>query len=125
MNPKNHKDFKKGIAEKVGVHQDVVDELLAFYYNKIRKSLSELSYPYVMLNGIGTFQLRKTKLTKAIKKNKDILGNLEKTTYEGFEKYVPVKEKLEGYIKALKVLEDIDKEKKDFIQKKYENKSDN
>jgi nucleoid DNA-binding protein len=125
LNPKSHKDFKKGIAEKVGVHQDVVDDLLAFYFNKIRKNLSDLTYPYITLNGIGVFQLRKSKLVKAIKKNKDILGNLEKTTYEGFQKHIPVKEKLEHYNKVLIQLEELEAEKKQFKQKKYENKSDN
>ena len=47
MNPKKHKEFKKGIAEKVGVHQQVVDDFISFYYSKIRKKLSTLDYPRI------------------------------------------------------------------------------
>ena len=32
MHPKSHKEFKKGIAEDVGVHPQVVDDFITFYY---------------------------------------------------------------------------------------------
>ena len=37
----------------------------------------------------------KNRLVKKIKRNKDILGNLEKMTYKGYQKHVPIKEKIE------------------------------
>ena len=86
MNPKSHKDIKKGIADEVGVHNTVVDEFITFYYAKLRKKLSNLNYPRIQVDGLGTFYLRKNKLEKAIKKNKSILGNLAKRTYVGFAK---------------------------------------
>ena len=51
MNPKSHKEFKKGIAEKVGVHPTVVDDFITFYYAKLRKSLSNLNYPRIQVDG--------------------------------------------------------------------------
>ena len=62
MNPKKHKDFKEGIAEEVGVHKQVVDDFISFYYGKLRKKLSALEYPRINVDGLGTFYLRKTKL---------------------------------------------------------------
>ena len=40
------------------------------------------------------------KLEKSIKRHKDMLGNMEKTTYSGYGKHLPVKEKLEKLEKA-------------------------
>ena len=53
------------------------------------------------------------------KKNKDILGNLQKMTFDGYDKSVPVKEKLDKMEKLLAEVEQNIKEKKDF---KNENK---
>jgi nucleoid DNA-binding protein len=114
LKPKNHKYFFDNVAKEIKVHKDVVDDLVTFYYARIRKSLSELKDTDVNIAGLGTFTVRKRKLEKAIKRNKDILGNLEKMTYKGYDKYVPVKNKLEEMEKALDILNKKIKERKNF-----------
>lgn len=114
MKPKNHKYFYEDVAKEVGVHKDVVDNLVAFYYGKVRKSLSDLKDTHINIASLGTFTLRKSRLEKAIKRNKDILGNLEKMTYKGYEKYVPVKNKIKLMETALEKLNKKLKAKKDF-----------
>ena len=104
MKPKNHKAFFEEISKEIGVHKDTVDDIITFYYSKIRKNLSELKDTDIYVAGLGTFSIRKRKLEKAIKRNKDILGNLEKMTYKGYDKYVPVKKKLKEMEKALEML---------------------
>jgi len=94
LKPQKHKVFVKGIAEEVGVHPVLVERFISFYYTKVRRSLSDLECPRIYLEGLGTFSIRKSKLDKAINRNKDILDNLEKMTFKGYEKHVPVKEKL-------------------------------
>lgn len=114
MKPKNHKAFFDEVAKEIGIHKDVVDDFITFYYAKVRKNLSNLTDTHVSVAGLGTFTLRKKKLEKAIKRNKDILGNLEKMTYKGYEKYIPVKEKLKQMEKALTELNNKIKTKKNF-----------
>ena len=114
MKPKNHKFFFGSVASEIGVHKDVVDDIITFYYAKLRKSLSELKDVDINVSGLGTFSIRKKKLEKAIKRNKDILGNLEKMTYKGYDKYVPVKKKLEEMENALKMLNKKITNKKNF-----------
>ena len=119
MKPRNHKSFFEDVANEIGVHKDVVDDIITFYYAKVRKSLSDLEDTHVNIASLGTFTLRKSRLEKAIKRNKDILGNLEKMTYKGYEKYIPVKNKIKLMEKALEKLNKKLKAKKDF---KNENK---
>ena len=114
MKPKSHKAFFEEVAKEIGVHKDVVDDLVTFYYGKVRKSLSELKDTHISVANLGTFILRKSKLEKAIKRQKDILGNLEKMTYKGYDKYVPVKEKIKSLEKALELVKDKLKKKKAF-----------
>ena len=119
MKPKSHKFFFEEVANEVGVHKDVVDNLVTFYYNKIRKSLSELEDTHISVASLGTFTLRKSRLEKTIKRNKDILGNLEKMTFDGYDKSIPVKEKLKAMEDLLDTIEKNIKSKKKF---KDENK---
>jgi len=112
VKPKSHKDFKEGIADEVGVHQSVVDDFISFYYAKVRSKLSNLEFPRIYLDGLGTFYLRKNKLEKAIKRNKSILGNLAKRTYAGFAKSEDVQRDIEKMEKALEQME------KDILNKK-------
>lgn len=118
MNPKNYKQFKEGIAEEVGVHPNVVEDFITFYYGRLRKNLSDITYPRIFVDGLGTFVLRKQKLDKTIKRNKDILGNLGKQTYGGYEKTIAVKDKLENLQKAQKMYDEMIEHKKEFKNKK-------
>jgi nucleoid DNA-binding protein len=117
MNPKSHKELKKGIAEEVGVHPQVVEDLISFYYGKVRKTLSQLEFPRVYIQGLGTFQLRKAKIEKAIKKNKSMLGNVAKRTYNGFAKSEDIQKDINEMENALKQMEEDILNKKEFKNK--------
>jgi|TARA_R110002072_G_C7575046_1_gene501491 hypothetical protein len=112
VKPKSHRDFKKGIADEVGVHQSVVDDFLTFYYAKLRSKLSNLEFPRIHVDGLGTFYLRKTKLDKSVKRGKSILGNLAKRTYSGFAKSEDIQKDIEQMERALEQME------KDILSKK-------
>jgi nucleoid DNA-binding protein len=120
MNPKKHKEFKKGLAEEVGVHPQVVDDFISFYYSKLRKSLSTLAFPRINVEGIGTFELRKAKLALGIKKNKSILGNIAKRTYNGYAKSESIQENITQMESAMIQMESDILKRKDFKTKKNE-----
>lgn len=119
LNPKKYKTFYDEIAEEAEVHKDLVADFISFFYGRVRKNLSSLTSPKIGLPGLGTFVIRTNKLKKAIKRNKDILGNLEKMTYEGYEKHTALKEKLKEMEDLLAAVEANIKSKKEF---KNENK---
>jgi nucleoid DNA-binding protein len=118
VNPKKHREFKKDISERLNIHPDVVDDFIAFYYDTLRRELSNLTAVHIYVNNLGTFSLKKQKLEKGIKKNKDILGNLTKRTYKGMEKSQAVNEKLKQQENALKMLNESIQNKLDFKKKK-------
>ena len=118
MKPKSYKDFKKDIAEKVSVHPDVVDDFISFYYAKLRKNLSDLTYPSIMVAGLGTFFIRRRVLQKAIKNNKGMLGNLAKNTYKGYEKHMALNDRISKMESAMGMLDEIAERKEEFKRKK-------
>lgn len=118
MNPKKHSEFKEDIASELGLHQNVVNDFISYYYSQLRKELSNLTASHIYVQGLGTFSLKMNKLKKSISKNKSILGNLKKTTYKGMEKTHAVNIKLEKQEKAYeRMLEEIE-EKNKFKQEK-------
>jgi len=114
MKPKSYKEFKADIAEEVGVNASVVDDLVSFYFSKVRRSLSDLEDIRVYVDSLGTFSIRKTRLEKAIIKNKSYLGNLEKLTYNGYDKSISVQNKIETLEAALEKVEESIKKRKEF-----------
>ena len=105
LNPKSYKEFFSTIAKKCEVHEDLVEELVRFFYNEVRRNLEELDHTRILLPNLGTFTLRKGRLDRAIKRHKDMLGNIEKTTYTGYGNHLPVKDKLIKMEKAIKRVE--------------------
>jgi len=101
LNPKSYKDFFSDIAEECEVHEDLVEELVRFFYNEVRTNLENLENTRILLPNLGTFTLRKGRLDRAIKRHKDMLGNMEKTTYVGYGNHLPVKDKLDKMVSAI------------------------
>jgi nucleoid DNA-binding protein len=101
LNPKKYKDLYPEIAKECNAHADLVGNLVSFYYGRVRKALSDLDASKIYIPNLGTFTLRKKRLEKSINRNKDILGNIQKNTYKGYGKHIPVKEKIEILEKAL------------------------
>jgi len=100
LSPKSYKDFYKEIAEECEVHPDLVDDLVRFFYDKVRRELEDLNHSRILLPNLGTFITRKGRLDRAIKRHKDMLGNMEKITYKGYRDHLPLKSKLDKMIKA-------------------------
>jgi nucleoid DNA-binding protein len=118
MHPKSHKEFRNEIAEIAEVHPQVVEDFITFYYAKVRRKLSELSFPRIYVEGLGTFELRKSKLEKAIKKNKSLLGNIAKRTYNGYAKSEDIKINITQMEAALEQIHKDLLEKKSFKNEK-------
>jgi len=114
LRPKKYRDFYPDIAKECNAHPELVSDLISFYYDKVRKALSNLESSKIYLPNLGTFSLRRNRLEKSIKRNKDILGNIQKNTYKGYGKHIPVKEKIETLEKALSTMKEELTNKKKF-----------
>jgi len=125
MNPKKHKEFKKKIADEIEVHDSVVDDLISFYYARIRGALSNLEDTRVYVDGLGTFSIRKARLEKAIIKNKSYLGNLDKQTYKGYSKSINTKKKITKLEEVLKKIEDTYIKRREFKETGHESNKKN
>jgi len=77
MNPKKPKDFIKPTAEDLGQSEQLVDDVVGFYWAAVKKGLSELESPSVVVINLGTFKIRHNKIEKAEKRYKNYINKLE------------------------------------------------
>ena len=84
------------------------------YFSVPEVCFSSLEDYRVYVEGLGTFTLRKSKVEKAIIKNKSYLGNLEKHTYNGYDKTVVIKSKIDKLESVLNKLDTAIDNKKQF-----------
>ena len=88
MIPKKAKDFRKQTAEDTGYSKDLVNSFLDFYWEKVRKELSDLVYPKILIPGLGTFRIKHWKLDETKEHYEQILSRIE----GNFQKYAMFKD---------------------------------
>lgn len=122
MVPKKAKDFKKHAIEETGYSEELVNSFLDFYWEKVRKDISDLVYPYILIPYLGTFKVRTKKLDDEIEHYDEILKRIE----GNFEKYKMFKEITVKVDKLNKLKTILDKQKERLdIKKKLKNESSN
>jgi hypothetical protein len=86
--PKKAKDFRKQTAEDTGYSKDLVNSFLDFYWERVRKDLSDLVYPKILIPNLGTFRVKDWKLDETKENYNLILSRIE----GNFHKYAMFKD---------------------------------
>lgn len=64
MRPKKAKEFVKPTAHDLDLPESLVDDVVSFYWSYMQKTLSNLESVSVLVSGLGTFKVRKTKIAR-------------------------------------------------------------
>ena len=94
MIPKKAKDFRKQTAEDTGYSKELVNSFLDFYWEKVRKDLSELVYPKILVPNLGTFRIKHWKLTETKDHYNQILGRIE-GNFQKYKMYKDITDKVQ------------------------------
>jgi len=121
--PKKTKDFIAPTAEATGVSEDLVKDLVGFYWGEVRKALVDMKGPIIVVEAIGTFQVKHWKIPELIAKYDKYLAKYKGLAQENkldFRQFAIQKEielKKEKAVK-LKEMVDIDAERKKLVKQK-------
>jgi len=103
--PKNHKHFIKPTAEKLDCKEQLVSDVIGFYYSAVRKSLSDVESINVKLDGLGTFKIKEKQLIKLKCQLGDHLERLENPeTFGQMKIKKEIQEKYDNLCKASSLL---------------------
>ena len=119
MLPKSSKHYILPTAEELGLNQQMVQDVVGFYYSKVRKNLVDMSHQKITVEHLGSFRVKRKELPLLIKKYNKHLGILTKDTFNQMALKKEVERKLEAVIKLQKALDTEKEKKQEFLKKKY------
>ena len=123
MNPKKYKDILKETSIELGMEQKIVKTVTDFYWDKARKSLSSLEDPHVLIDGLGTFNIKWDILQTNIRRYSEYLENRENLVFSRYHVYKSTVDKLEK-MQALEIKMKEEYEKKKDHRKNKKQQSD-
>lgn len=99
MKPKSLKLLLNEFAAK---QEDPVlaEELIRFYWEYLRKALSNKHHYNIKLKGFGTFSINEAKLNKVLALSHEYLKTLNPKEFTGFSKYDAVHSKHQQLVKV-------------------------
>jgi nucleoid DNA-binding protein len=120
LNPKNHKEFIKPTADKLGCSEILVEDAVEFFYGSLQKMMGSLEHQQIEVLNLGTFKVRPKEVDNLIQTQELFLKKMG--TPQTMNK-MGVKRNVEVTLEKAKALEQkIEAErtrKKEFMKKKY------
>lgn len=119
MVPKKAKDFKKPTAEELDLPEDLVNKLTDFYWEKVRKRITDLKYKNLSILNLGKFRVKHWKIDETIERYNAIIKKVDGK----FTRY-NIKKDLEERIEQLNKIKELAQEETNKFKEIRENRND-
>ena len=122
MKPKKSKLFIKKTAKNLNINETIVEDVIDFYWKKIRISLSDLENINVNIINLGSFKIRASKINLIKDKYEKYIKTLEVESMT-FDKHVNkniIEDKLKKLNKIENDIKEYHKRKKEIKNKREE-----
>jgi nucleoid DNA-binding protein len=116
LRPTKSKDLIKKTAEQLGMSEELVKDVVDFYYSVVIKKIENLESATIFLHGLGTLRLSRKKLEFQIKNLEKLLDSNSQEDFKKVVKYNLSKGMLESKKKALEMCNEYYKE---IYEKRY------
>jgi len=104
--PKKAKDFKKSTAEDLTLPEELVSDLINFYWAKVRNHISNLEYEAIEITNLGTFKVKNWIIDETIVKYKQYIDRM----HGKFSEHI-VKKELEERMQKLEKIKSLVEER--------------
>lgn len=118
MLPKNSKHYILPTAEKLDVKPQLVEDLISFYYSKVRAALVNMEHFAIKVENLGTFNVKKKELPKLYAKYSKHLSVLKTDTFRQMQVKKEVESKLARVKKLQEIISEESKRKYEFFKSK-------
>ncbi len=123
MLPKSSKHYILPTASDLELEPQIVEDVVAFYYSKLRNALSNLEFYNIQVENLGTFNAKSKELPKLAAKYTTHLSVLKTDTFRQMQIKKDVEAKLEKVQKLQTVLKEEAYRKKQFFKNKKDGKN--
>lgn len=104
MIPKKAKEFKQSTAKETGYSEELVNLMVDFFWEKVRKDMSNLVYPQITIPNLGTFKIKHWKLDETVENYERIISRIE-GKFRLHAMRMDITDKLEKIAKLKKMIE--------------------
>lgn len=118
MNPRKARTLVPLVTKKLDLEKQLVSDLVYFYWQQVRKALTNMSASRVRVENLGTFNLRVKKTQGLIKALQEDAESADQNSFTGYKSYDNTMEKLEKLTRVMSELETEWKERREH----YENR---
>lgn len=115
MRPKKAKQLLPEVAEKVDLPEQAVKDIIDFYWQEVRKSLSSLKHSRVHITNLGDFTIKHWKLDDRITMIEKFKENFKQKGLQEIVTRFRTDETLFD-LKAIKKMMEEEQQRKDFIK---------
>ena len=115
MRPKKAKQLLPEVAEKVDLSEQAVKDIIDFYWQEVRKSLSSLKHSRVHITNLGDFTIKHWKLDDRITMIEKFKENFKQKGLQEIVTRFRTDETLFD-LKAIKKMMEEEQQRKDFIK---------
>lgn len=124
MNPKKPKKLEKQTAQSLDIQEQLVSDLVHFYWVRVRKALTTLAFPRVRVENLGTFTVRVNRLRGMIKNTETYIADVDQSSFQGYSNYDRLSERLTQLKTAMSTLETEWEERKDHYETRRKTSND-
>lgn len=118
MLPKNSKHYIQPVADQLDLKYDLTEDVISFYYNELRKKLTDLACHNIQVEELGTFKAKEKELPKLYMKYTHHLSVLKTDTFNQMVIKKDITEKLDKVIALQNMIREDRKRKLEFLKKK-------
>lgn len=119
MIPVKPKVLYKQVAEEEDVSQQLVDDLVSYYYGKIRQELSDLTHTRVNIDGLGQFVIKPKAVASLTEKYTRQLAKQDGYSMASYHNKIRLESRLEELHNIAKLIEQDKQNKENFKTNKY------
>lgn len=115
LNPKKAKTFIPDVAKSTGHSEDLIESVINFYWQEIRKSLSSLKHNRIHVTNLGDFVTKHWKIDDKIERlEKWEESNKQKGMQQMTARFKTAESLFD--LKSLKIIIEEEKQRKQFIK---------
>ncbi|HPP18604.1 MAG TPA: HU family DNA-binding protein [Candidatus Dojkabacteria bacterium] len=94
MVPKKANDFKKSVAEELGLSEDLVSNFIDFFWDRVRTHMSELNHETLQIPNLGTFKVKHWKIDETVESHKATIIRVE-GKFAGYRMKIDLTDRIE------------------------------
>jgi nucleoid DNA-binding protein len=119
LNPKKPKNILKDLHEDLELNQTLVNDVIDFYWNNVRKSISSVVYPRINIENFGVFEVKLKNITGTIIKYEHTLNSFKGDTFTKYQRYQAIKSRLDILLNTKETLLEERKRKETIKTNRY------